>query len=192
MAPTKGAARGTKTVAEGDRAGTVRREPASSSPLRTPDPAMSPVLRLSPLVRPRAATCSNRWASRGGATAQAQAAPGRPAQDSNDRITTTLSSSSASGKSENSENSANRSSTTTAVHARDKRTASAGERIDPSGFDGESMTANPFRGISEATSGPITASQATPRAIDTSRNPQNYSAIRFAVAEGGNATRGPA
>src|SRR5687768_13975748 len=137
-------------------------------------------------------SCSSRWASRGGATAQVQAASGRPAQDSNDRITTTLSSSSASGKSENSENSANLSSTTTAVHARDKRTASAGERIDPSGLDGESMTANPFRGRSAATSGPMTASQATPRAIDTTSGPEKQSAIRFAAAEGGKVTSGPA
>src|SRR4051794_18056344 len=93
-----------------------------------------------------------------GATAQAQEISGKPDHDANDRITTTLSSSRASGRTENSENSANRSSITTPVHARDNRTASAGEMIDPSGFDGESMTASPFGGMSDANSGPTTAS----------------------------------
>src|SRR5215213_7504363 len=85
----------------------------------------------------------NAPASRGEATAQAQASSGRPAQDSKDRMTTTLSSSRVMGKSENSEYSANRSSTTTHAQARDKRTRSAAERIEPNGSDGESTMASP-------------------------------------------------
>ena len=52
--------------------------------------------------------------------------------------------------------------------------ASAGETIDPKGFDGESMTASPFSGISDAKSGPITASQPGPRAIETCRIPGSF------------------
>src|SRR5215217_2320554 len=91
-------------------------------------------------------------ANPGGATAQAQEISGIPAHGAKDRITMTLSSSRASGRRENSEYSANRSSMTTYVHARDNRTVSAGETIDPSGFDGESMMARPFAGISAAIS----------------------------------------
>src|SRR4051794_16493642 len=96
------------------------------------------------------AVSANASANSGRATAQAQEISGKPDHDANDRITMTLSSSRASGRTENSENSANLSSITTPVQARDNRTASAGEMIDPSGFEGESMMASPFAGISDA------------------------------------------
>jgi hypothetical protein len=130
-------------------------------------------------------------ANPGGATAQAQEISGRPAHGAKDRITMTLSSSRASGRRENSEYSANRSSMTTYVHARDNRTVSAGETIDPSGFDGESMMARPFAGISAAISGPTTASPQAPRTIDMMSDLRQFSVTRFRGAAGGNAMIGP-
>src|SRR5688500_3974189 len=136
------------------------------------------------------ASC-NAPASRGEATAQAQSRSDRPAHDSKDRMTTTLSSSRVSGKSENAEYSANRSSTTTYVLAREHRTRSAGERSDPNGSDGESTMTKPYSGRSPATSVPMTASRAGPRAMITGSHPGVHSATRDAVADGVNATSGP-
>src|SRR3954451_5782734 len=134
---------------------------------------------------------SNASANLGGATAQAQEISGKPDHDANDRNTTTLSSSRARGRTENSENSANRSSMKTHEHARDNRTTSAGEMIDPSGFDGESMMASPCAGISDAISGPTTASPQAPRAIDTMSDLTRLSETRLAIVAGGKAMIGP-
>ena len=168
--PTKGVVQGTRTFAESR--GRDRSSRTSLSVAATEARSCNVAIARDRLWFHRACACSNRWTSRGEATAQAQDISGTPAHDSNDRTTTTLSSSNASGNSENSENSANRSSTTTQVQARDNRTASAGETIDPNGFDGDSMTTSPFSGISDAKSGPTTASQPGPRVIEIVSDPR--------------------